>query len=425
MTGHLLRVYFGLLLASTISVVIAVLMSLSPTEKDTAVVARALRGGASFATEQLNTTADREQTRLELERRFGYKVTILPPDPDRPPERSLWVDDSTFQPLYLNAVLESGEIVRFGRLPAFDFPILRILVGSLSLMLTWAFVAFILLRPQWRALRSMETAATRLAAGDWGTRLGDAMPEYARPVAQAFDRMAAEIEAQIAERRRMMQVVSHELRTPLTRLQFGVDLLADAESCTAREARIEGIFADIEALDELVDELQTFVQYDHPAPLKRRPFALAEALDALVDEARLDESIDLRRESLGADAPPLFAELRLFRRAIGNLLRNARRHATSRVEVTAIREAQGWRISVSDDGPGIAPADQSQVWQPFVRLNEEQGKGSGLGLAIVQRVIRDHGGSATIDTSPWGGARFTTTWPDSPAGASAQIADTN
>ena len=86
-----------------------------------------------------------------------------------------------------------------------------------------------------------------------------------------------------------------------------------------------------------------------------------------------------------------------------NLIDNALRYAKSGVEVAARREAGEAVLTVSDDGPGIPPADRERAFDRFVRLDDARSRddtgtgGAGLGLAIVRAIARTHGGSAQLE----------------------------
>jgi two-component system OmpR family sensor kinase len=104
-------------------------------------------------------------------------------------------------------------------------------------------------------------------------------------------------------------------------------------------------------------------------------------------------------------------------RMVANLLDNAVRHTpdSTRVTITVTRE-DGWaRLDVCDDGPGIPPGMEKQVFGRFVRstgpADRAAGDGTGLGLAIVEAVAASHGGEAEGGSSPHGGARFTVRLP--------------
>ncbi len=102
-------------------------------------------------------------------------------------------------------------------------------------------------------------------------------------------------------------------------------------------------------------------------------------------------------------------------RAIRNLVENAARHATSRVDITVSFEHGTAVIEVADDGPGIPREDLEHVFDRFSRLdtsrNRTLGGGAGLGLAITRQIINSHHGTVTAHTGTNGGARFTVTIP--------------
>jgi two-component system sensor kinase ParS len=113
---------------------------------------------------------------------------------------------------------------------------------------------------------------------------------------------------------------------------------------------------------------------------------------------------------------PAHVELhpRYMSRALLNLVQNAVRYASQRVDIELKATAAGYELLVDDDGGGIAEADRERVFEPFIRLDESRDRGTGgagLGLAIVKRVAANHGGTIEIQDSPLGGARFVLRWP--------------
>jgi two-component system sensor histidine kinase RstB len=99
--------------------------------------------------------------------------------------------------------------------------------------------------------------------------------------------------------------------------------------------------------------------------------------------------------------------------ALRNLLRNAFKYAGKEIQVSAELDGETIRIHVDDDGIGIPDAEREHIFSAFTRLDRSRDRatgGYGLGLAIARRVLELHGGTATADAAPLGGARFTLSW---------------
>jgi two-component system sensor histidine kinase BaeS len=145
---------------------------------------------------------------------------------------------------------------------------------------------------------------------------------------------------------------------------------------------------------------------------------------ALVQAAVEDHASDLRAAGMPLDVeveaglPDLAGDPDALRRAVANLVANARRHAQgSPVRVRARRgPGGGVAIDVEDQGPGIAPEDLPHVFEPFYRgrrATADQVPGSGLGLAVVRDVTEAHGGRVTVRSSTGDGTTFTLHLPAS------------
>jgi signal transduction histidine kinase len=169
---------------------------------------------------------------------------------------------------------------------------------------------------------------------------------------------------------------------------------------------------DVRELDDLLEELLTFLRFDEPG----EPFSPEEIdLGAAIDRAASKHAPFRPDVRVRAEIPPGFtlrAHPRYFPRVLENLVANAVRHANSQVRVRASSGPDGGpaTITVDDDGPGIPPADRERVFEPFVRTDSSRDRrsgGTGLGLAIVRRIVRRHGGTVTAGEGDLGGARFT------------------
>ena len=101
-------------------------------------------------------------------------------------------------------------------------------------------------------------------------------------------------------------------------------------------------------------------------------------------------------------------------RVLDNLLNNALRYCQSTVQISLQLNDRFATLVVEDDGPGIAPEDWENVFEPFVRLDPSRDRatgGCGLGLAIVYSIAQAMGGTVSCGKSELGGARFSFCWP--------------
>jgi signal transduction histidine kinase len=108
-----------------------------------------------------------------------------------------------------------------------------------------------------------------------------------------------------------------------------------------------------------------------------------------------------------ARAHPMISEV------FANLISNAVKYGPERGTVAVDVQDAGdrWRVSVADQGDGIADADKPRVFTRFERLAKEGVKGTGLGLAIAKRIVEMHGGGIAVEDNPGGGAVFRVTVP--------------
>jgi signal transduction histidine kinase len=116
------------------------------------------------------------------------------------------------------------------------------------------------------------------------------------------------------------------------------------------------------------------------------------------------------------DADILNGDARRVRQVVFNLLSNAVKFTPSggSVTVATTRVDGEVQVSVTDTGPGIAPADQERIFDEFQQtdVGVRQGEGTGLGLALSKRLIELHGGRIWVESEPGRGSRFVFTLPE-------------
>ncbi len=273
------------------------------------------------------------------------------------------------------------------------FVLIASVVAALIAVALAALFAYRALAP----LRRLSTGARAIErSGDPADRLPvpPARDEVGE-LAETLNAMLASLERAREAEQRFVGDASHELRTPLTALRGNA-------AYVARHGADPDALADIEAdaarLSALLDDLLALAREDAAAPVRGELVDLAE----------------LAREAAAGDADAhaagetvhVVGERPALERALGNLVRNARKHGQGHITITTSRHGDRARIAVEDQGPGLAPLLAAHAFERFWRAPGAHGEGSGLGLAIVRAIAERHGGGVSVD-----GARFTIDLP--------------
>ena len=255
-----------------------------------------------------------------------------------------------------------------------------VLLASIIAALAAAGLATVLARRALRPLRRLSTGAREIErTGDASRRLpAPEVRDEVGTLAETLNAMLDSLERARAAEQRFVGDASHELRTPLTALRGN---LAYATRHGADPEVLADIEADAARLGVLLDDLLALAREDAAAPARGEHVDLAD----LAREAGADEVV--------AEPAIVLGERPALERAIGNLVRNARKHGQGRVEITVERDGNRARLAVSDEGPGLT---HEQAEHAFDRFWRGPTGGSGLGLAIVRAIAERHGGTVTV-----------------------------
>jgi two-component system, OmpR family, sensor histidine kinase MtrB len=287
-----------------------------------------------------------------------------------------------------------------------------LLAGLGILILVAGLVGAVLARSTLRPVARASEAARSLAEGLLETRLPVTARDEFGGWAQAFNEMAAALEAKIsalslaqARERRFTADVAHELRTPLTALVGEASLLEDhLDSMPPAPRRpAELLIADVGRLRQLVEDLMEISRFD-----SGRESVHAETVDlgSLVASALRvrgwEESV-----SLDADEVVVVSDPRRLERIVTNLVGNAIEHGGRDVAVRVGRDGGGPFVEVVDRGPGIAPEHLPHLFDRFYKADASRsGRGTGLGLAIAHENAQLLGGEIEVSSEPGAGTRF-------------------
>ena len=284
-------------------------------------------------------------------------------------------------------------------------PLLILLVGTA----VW-YLAGRALRPV-EAIRSEAEAIT-------GSTLDRRVPEPSSQdevgrLARTMNAMLDRLQVSSQRQRQFVSDASHELRSPIASIRTNLEVALRNQDRANWPEIASRALADDERLEAMVSNLLDLArldEYEEPTPLTSLP-------EVDLDELVLEETLRPHRSLIDTtrlSAGRVHGRNEQLARVVRNLLDNADRHATSRVDVSLQHDTDEVTLIVDDDGSGIAADDRARVFERFTRLDDGRARddgGLGLGLAMVRSIVERHDGTVEIDDAPLGGARFSVRLP--------------
>ena len=279
---------------------------------------------------------------------------------------------------------------------------LMLVLPLVGLFMAIALGSYPVVRRLTRRLESLKRGVETFGAGDLSHRVDVSGDDEVAAVAGSFNRAAERIEELVRANRSLLANASHELRSPLARLKMAVAMMEDGDA-PRRHALKKEVDRDIRELDALVEEVLLASRLDANAEMTQGPVDL---VGVCTDEAaRIGAQLAL---PVGARELTVPGNERLLRRAVRNLLENARRYGGEDVLLDLSQDIDAVEVRVGDRGPGV-PADlRERIFEPFYRLpgHSEREGGVGLGLSLVRQIMQRHGGSVRCESREGGGSEF-------------------
>ncbi|MTI53045.1 MAG: HAMP domain-containing protein [Alcanivorax sp.] len=327
-----------------------------------------------------------ERFRDEVSELLGEAATVRLEDERQP---VLWVTAPSFGDRWLRVPMA------FFR----DYDRYLLLGWGVTVPLLAVIGGLLIARSLNRPLRRLARVALKVGRGEAVPVLDDSLgPTEIQAVNRAFNRMTSQLQQSQRDRALLLAGVSHDLRTPLTRLRLSAEFLNDEEMS-------QGIIADIEDMDAILDQFISFIRDG----ADEQPDY--ENLNDLIDEVAAKypgEQLRIRQK----DLPRLMLKRLTVKRMLSNLITNALKYGAAPVEIDTALDDNALVLVVRDHGKGVRQEDIPLLLQPFSRGEKARTlSGSGLGLAIVKRIVDMHHGEMALDNHPHGGLRVSIRFP--------------
>jgi PAS domain S-box-containing protein len=230
---------------------------------------------------------------------------------------------------------------------------------------------------------------------------------------RAAERQLKESNEQLRE---FVAAAAHDLRSPLNSSNAIAQVL---EARFADRLGDEGkqlvafITTGLTRMSRFLEDLLSYAQASHFEPAAGERTPVAAALSVAKENLRA-EIESARAEIISAELPAVMVSqthlVQLLQNLIGNALKY-RSGAPPRIRVSAERIADRWTIAVEDNGLGIEPRFNGEIFKPFRRLHGSDHPGSGIGLATCQKIVSRYGGLIWVDSEPGRGSTFRLTLP--------------
>ncbi|MGW0804462.1 sensor histidine kinase [Nonomuraea sp. NPDC002799] len=272
-----------------------------------------------------------------------------------------------------------------------------LLVGTPALIVLLAVASWLMIGRTLRPIAALRRGAADITHTARSRRLPvPASRDEVHSLATTLNDMLARLEEAEQRQRALVSDAAHELRSPLASIRLQLEVALGHPEGQDWQETAEGALEDTLRLSRLAEDLLALARLEERGgvPARREPVDLDEVVRQTVDryaEARLTvcEPVVVQGDALDLS------------RVLTNLMDNAVRHTSSKVEVALTADGV---LTVTDDGPGIPAQDRERVFNRFTRLDSGRSRdegGAGLGLAIVRETVRAHGGTVTLrDAAP-------------------------
>ena len=315
--------------------------------------------------------------------------------------------------------LSGGAIRIVASLDKIDAQVVAITLGVLAVSAIILLLLFVIgiyfIRSIVQPIHRVGSTARKLAAGDFSVRIRNESSDEIGELCDIFNYMADELEHSENIKNEFISSVSHELRTPLTAIKGWSETLEEIDDTETRRKGMQIINKETGRLSEMVEELLDFsrIQNGHFSLQRANLDVIAELADAVLmyEERAKEEQIELTISD-SEDIAIVYGDKNRLRQVFINIIDNSIKYGKKGGHTHVGTSISGGkiRISVKDDGVGIAESDLPHVKEKFYKANNTV-RGSGIGLAVADEIIRIHGGSIDVSSVLGEGTEIIITLP--------------
>jgi len=294
------------------------------------------------------------------------------------------------------------------------------IIGICCLIVLGGVSIYFLSRKMLKPVDRVSSLAARISSTNLKERINHQGPDdEIKRLADTFDGMLERLETAFQSQKQFVQDASHELRTPIAIAQTNIEVLEMDDKATIKDyERLKDILKmNLERMSTLSEKLLLLSEAEQGktsrAAVDIAPL-LAETISELETKAQ-EKNIRLTTDHVDKNIPVSGDALRL-KQVFMNLIDNAIKYNKPGGEVSISARVDDTKvvIEVKDNGIGISQADRQRVFERFYRVDKSRSRaqgGSGLGLAIVKKIVEEHGGAASVESSLGEGSTFRVTLP--------------
>jgi signal transduction histidine kinase len=282
------------------------------------------------------------------------------------------------------------------------------LIGAVIALLLGIFLSRSLTRP----IRELTQATHAVSEGDLSQQVPVRSNDELGELAQAFNKMSAELSRSVNSRKQMTADIAHELRTPLSLILGHAEAVHDGVLPPSPE-NFEIIREEATRLEQLVNDLRTLSLADAgelSIQLQTvEPQRLIHEVASLYQYQAQQKNVTLELD-VAPDLPTIEVDPGRMTQVLTNILDNALRHTpdSGRIILTAHEINDMVELSVQDNGPGLNIDDVHRIFERLYRADaaRQRDGGSGLGLAIAKSIVQAHGGQVSAESEPGSGLKI-------------------